>query len=187
MTPEWLTAYASSASLLVIALTAYAALRQMRHLRSGNQVAALLPLIEKYEDPGVADSLQYVISGQLAADLRDPATRAGIVTIPMDGPAARGRSALNFYEMIGALVVGGVVDFELVARYFRLPSDVWMRAEDFLALARRSRGDEVYENLEAMVALEARWQRRRGTTSLFPGHLPRQRLVDRYAEADEPV
>ena len=45
----WLTAVSSIATFLVIAVTAYAAVRQLRHVRSGNHVAALLTLTEKYQ------------------------------------------------------------------------------------------------------------------------------------------
>src|SRR5579864_7561059 len=103
MSPEWLAAFSSLATLFVIGLTAYAALRQISHLRSGNQVAALLPLTEKYQTPEIQDSLDYVI-GKLSSDLRDPAVREGLRARPVSGPARQANKVFNFYESVGALV-----------------------------------------------------------------------------------
>jgi hypothetical protein len=159
------------ATLLVVAITAYAALRQMRHMRSGNQVAALLPLIEQYRSEEIVRSQQYVL-GQMQFDLEDEANRRGVMAIPTVGPTRAALPLLNFYESCGALVNAGVIDLELLLRYFTLPSEIWAIAEDSIALARLTRGDEVFENFEAMVALEQRFAARRGT-SLYPKNLPR--------------
>ena len=183
MTPEWLTTFSSIATLLVVAVTAFAAIRQIRHMRAANQVAAFLPLTDEFTDDDVRESLNYLLS-TLKADLEDPQTRAGLMTTPISGPARRALPALNFYERLGVLVVARVVDLELVLRYFSaLPSEVWLIAEDYIAILRRTLGNEVLENLEALVVLENQWALRHGT-SLFPPRLERLPLQDRYADAD---
>lgn len=166
----WISGAASIATLIVVAITAYAALRQMRHMRSGNQVAALLPLIAEYRSPEVSESLNYVLSA-LASDLRDPQARSGVTAVPATGPARKAMKAINFYESVGAMVCARVLDLELVMRYFILPSDMWSVSQDYVALSRRSRGPEVFENFEAMVALEQRYAALHGT-SLYPKGLP---------------
>lgn len=180
MVPEWVTAYASLATLLVVAITAYAALRQIRHLRSGNQVAALLPLIEHYDS--VLESLRYVRS-DLARDLDDPEVRIQLATLPRSGPAARALPALNFYEKLGALVVPGTIDLQVALRYFDLPSDLWAKSTRCIAIVRRAGGDAVLENFEAMAQLERAYTAKHGS-SLFPRHLSRWPLEDTDAEAD---
>ena len=180
MTPEWLTAYASIATLLVVAITAYAALRQIRHLRSGNQVAALLPLIEQYEL--VRASLRYIRS-DLAKDLEDPAARVALATLPRSGAAAQALPGLNFYEKLGALVVPGTIDLEVALRYFDLPSDLWEKSARCIAIVRRSGGDEVLENFEALAQLERSYIAKHGS-SLFPRYLSRLPLDDADAETD---
>lgn len=167
----WVSGAASLATLVVVAITAYAALRQMRHMRSGNQVAALLPLIAEYRSAEVSESLNYVMSG-LANDLRDQQARGGVSAIPATGPARKAMKAINFYESVGAMICARVLDLELVMRYFILPSEMWAIAEDYIALSRRTRGPEVFENFEAMVALEQKYAARHGT-SLYPSGLPR--------------
>ena len=171
MTSDWISAAASLATLVVVAITAYAAIRQMRHMRSGNQVAALLPLIEQYRSPELQASQQYVLR-QLNEDLKDPDNREGVVAIPTIGPCRAALPVMNFYESCGALVCARVIDLELLLRYFMLPSDIWQVAGSYVILTRQSRGDEVFENLEAMVAMELRFAKRHGT-SLYPKDLPR--------------
>jgi hypothetical protein len=171
VSPEWLAAVSSLATLFVIGLTAYAAMRQISHLRSGNQVAALLPLTEKYQTPEVQDSLDYVI-GRLNSDLRDPAVRAGVIARPSAGPARQAKEIFNFYESVGALVCAHALDLQLVLRYFTLPSEMWETGGNFIALTRSTRGNEVFENFEALVAMQLAYEKRHGT-SLYPRGLPR--------------
>jgi hypothetical protein len=179
---EWLTAAASVATLLVVAVTAYAALRQIKHLRSGNQVAALLPLAEEYQAPNIQNSMNYVL-GSLRSDLNDPVVRAGVTAVPAEGLARQALPCFNFYESVGALVGAGALDLELVLRYFLLPSDLWEIGLDYIALSRRSRGPEVFENLEALVAMEREYAKRHGT-SRYPAGLPHLDVPDRWAPED---
>jgi len=174
MSPEWLAAASSLATLFVIGLTAYAAMRQMSHLRSGNQVAALLPLTEKYQTPEIQESLDYVI-GKLNSDLQDPTVRAGLLARPSSGPARQANKIFNFYESVGALVCARALDLQLVLRYFTLPNEMWETGKDFIALTRSTRDNEVFENFEALVAMQVAYEKRHGT-SLYPRGLPRMNV-----------
>lgn len=49
MSVQWLSAVASLVTLLLIAASAGAALMQMRHMRSANQIIALTEVREKFE------------------------------------------------------------------------------------------------------------------------------------------
>lgn len=183
MSAEWLTAVSALATLFVIGVTAYAALRQIRHMRSGNQVAALLPLTEKYQTAELQESQQYLLSGALSRDLQDSDTRRGAESVPAFGAARKAMAILNFYESVGALVTARVLDIDLVLRYFTLPSDIWMISSDYIAITRRKRGPDVFENLEALVALERRYTAKRGS-SLYPNGLPRIPVTDSFALED---
>ncbi len=174
MSPEWVGAASSLITLFVIGVTAYAAMRQMAHLRAGNQVAALLPLTEKYQTPEIQQSLDYAI-GKLKTDLQDPEIRAGVAARPASGPARQAQNIFNFYESVGALVCAHALDLQLVLRYFTLPSEMWEFGGDYIALARSTRGDEVFENFEALVAMQLAYEKRHGT-SLYPRGLPRVKV-----------
>lgn len=186
MSPEWVAAASALATLFVIGVTAYAGLRQIRHMRSGNQVAALLPLTEKYQTAEMQESLQYVLSGAVSRDLQDREVRRGAESIPSSGASRKAMDILNFYESVGALVTARVLDIDLVLRYFTLPSDMWERSSDYIAITRRRRGPDVFENLEALVALERRYTAKHGS-SLYPKHLPRIPLTDPFAAEDGAV
>lgn len=186
MSPEWVAAASALATLFVIGVTAYAGLRQIRHMRSGNQVAALLPLTEKYQTAEMQESLQYVLSGAVGRDLQDREVRRGAESIPSSGASRKAMDILNFYESVGALVTARVLDIDLVLRYFTLPSDMWERSSDYIAITRRRRGPDVFENLEALVALERRYTAKHGS-SLYPKHLPRIPLTDPFAAEDGAV
>ena len=186
MSPEWVAAASALATLFVIGVTAYAGLRQIRHMRSGNQVAALLPLTEKYQTAEMQESLQYVLSGTVNRDLQDREVRRGAESIPSSGASRKAMDILNFYESVGALVTARVLDIELVLRYFTLPSDMWELSSDYIAITRRRRGPEIFENLEALVALERRYTAKHGS-SLYPKHLPRIPLTDPFAAEDGAV
>lgn len=186
MTAEWLTAASALATLFVIGVTAYAALRQIRHMRSGNQVAALLPLTDKYQTPEMQQSQQYVMSGGLKRDLQDRDARRGAQAIPQFGVTRKAMAILNFYESVGALVTARVLDIDLVLRYFTLPSDMWESSTEYIAVTRRKRGPDVFENLEALVALERRYTAKRGS-SLYPKHLPRIAVADSFALEDAAI
>ena len=51
MSPEWVTAASAGLTLLVIAITAFAALRQMAHMRVGNQVALFTTYNTEWDSP----------------------------------------------------------------------------------------------------------------------------------------
>ena len=96
MSPEWVAAASALATLFVIGVTAYAGLRQIRHMRSGNQVAALLPLTEKYQTAEMQESLQYVLSGAVSRDLQDREIRRGAESIPASGTSRKAMDILIF-------------------------------------------------------------------------------------------
>ena len=181
MSAEWLSAASLLATLVVVTVTAYAALRQMRHMRSANQVAALLPLIEEYQNKEISDAERYLF-GQLAKDLESPENRAGVISVPATGPTREVAPLLNFYESCGALVLADVVDFELLLRYFLLPSEVWTFAQDYIELSRVTRGNEAFENIEALVMMEQKYAARHGI-SMYPKGLPRIPPRHRYPES----
>ncbi len=119
--------------------------------------------------------------GPMREDILRPDVREGIIAIPTFGPAAKAKALLNFYESVGALVTARVLDLELILRYFTLPSEIWEISKDYIRLTRRKRGDEIFENLEALVVLEQRYAQRHGT-SRYPRGLPHIELPDRWPE-----
>jgi hypothetical protein len=181
MTPEWINAGASLMTLLVVALTAYAALQQMRHLRTGNQTAALLELVREQRDEQYQSSRDYVY-GRLASDLEDPVVRAAIDGPVWSGPTRQALRFLQFYEELGALVFANALELGLVLRYFQAADD-WRRVEAFVLVFRRKRGPSVWEMFEALGMAEAQYIAKHGDT-WYPSGVLRTSAVDRWLEID---
>src|SRR5215472_3008813 len=67
----WSTIFAG-ATFVVIAATAVAALVQLRHMRAGNQLNALLTLMEMWETPEMQGHIRYAHT-TLQEKIKDPA------------------------------------------------------------------------------------------------------------------
>lgn len=78
MTAEYLTALSALGTLLVITVSAIAALIQLRHIRSANQLAGVLRYTEWWESPQMQSAIKYV-NEELAARLRDPEYRGELL------------------------------------------------------------------------------------------------------------
>jgi hypothetical protein len=74
MSLELVNTLATFGTFVVIAATAIAAIVQLRHARSSNQIAALNELRETMESPDFREA-QHFIQTQLSAKLQDPAFR----------------------------------------------------------------------------------------------------------------
>jgi hypothetical protein len=74
MSLELANTLATLGTFVVIAATAIAALLQLRHARSSNQIAALNELRETTETPAFLEASHFV-QGGLSAKLQDPAFR----------------------------------------------------------------------------------------------------------------
>ncbi len=181
MTPEWINAGAALLTFLVVAATAYAALQQMRHLRTGNQTAALLDLTREQRDTLYQVSQTYVYT-QLAHDLEDAESRAGLTGSAWTGPTREALRFLQFYEELGALVFSGALELGLVLRYFQAADD-WRRVESLVLVLRRQRGPSAWEMFEALGMAEAQYVAKHGDT-WYPNGIPRTSAVDPWLAVD---
>ncbi|HMD01812.1 MAG TPA: hypothetical protein VKG44_02490, partial [Candidatus Baltobacteraceae bacterium] len=80
MSLELLNTIASVATVTIVAATALAALIQLRHLRAGNQIHALISIGDKLDSREFTDALTLSSSG-LASALAEPAFRTYEVAI----------------------------------------------------------------------------------------------------------
>ena len=120
MTPEWLTAIASIGTFVVIAATALAALIQLRHMRSSNQIVALNNIWQTASSRDFLEASDY-ITQRLPQLIDDPEMRrkiAGATSFTGLEEMAPVRLIANFFEAFGGFVKAGIVDE-------RLALDVW--------------------------------------------------------------
>lgn len=167
---EWVTTIVPVVTLLVVAATAYAALRQIGHLRTANETLAFLELNKAANTPQFEQSRRYV-HWQLSKDIDDPVMRQ-LYLQPQDGdrgPIARAAPYCDFFEEVGGLVFTGAINLEIVMRSFDFEY-AWKDGRALARLERQHRGGDprIYEMFEALAMTQRQYRERRGTSSFYP-------------------
>jgi hypothetical protein len=189
MTSEWLapaglSALAETGTLVVICASVIAALIQLRHIRAGNQLQALISLEHDFRAPELQAALTYV-QAQLAEQLEDPAYRGQLEAIGFVDPALHPEMiACNWLNEMGTLVKRGLVSEDTFMDLFaRLIVHCWRQVSPAVAIMRRSRGSAQYHDFEYLAARAAAWLKR-NPQGMSPHAFTRTPLPDRWAEMD---
>ncbi|HET7815177.1 MAG TPA: hypothetical protein VFL13_12475 [Candidatus Baltobacteraceae bacterium] len=188
MTLELVNTLATCATFVVIAVTATAAIVQLRHMWAGNQIAAFNELRQAFESPNLAAAHKY-IDTQLHRDLEDPAFRYAIAhrSARTGESHAAVKHLLNighFFETMGLLVKSNLVPSELVLATW---SDVivwcWKQLVPVTWIFRNRQDPVASENFEYIAVLAARW-RQEHPSGTYPANMPRLPLEYPWADAD---
>ena len=149
---------------MVIAGTAIAAIVQLRHARSSNQIEALAELREGTENPEMRSAERFVLHG-LSEKLKDPGFRYQLanqeaMTAETQSSWSDIRRVSNFFENVGALVKSGLADKGLVLDIFSTQVLMnWERLTPVVAIRRQSRGDNaIWESFEYLAVLSQDWE-----------------------------
>ena len=185
---ELINTFVTLGTFVVIAATAIAAIVQLRHARSSNHIVALNELRETAETPDFQAAL-YFVQGELSGKLQDPAFRYQIATRSARSDETRPLFAKinaigNYYENLGVLVKTGLVDREPVLQLWAgIVAQSWENLAPIAAIARRGRGDLVWENFEYLTVLACDWTAAhpKGT---YPASVRRIDLKDEWLDAD---
>jgi hypothetical protein len=176
MSPEWVTAAASGATLVVVAITAFAALRQMGHMRAGNQVALFTAYNTEWDSPEFSTAFAFV--RRLSAEKIDQETLAAIATGSFPGEYHQIRLIANFFEDIGAFVQAGILPKELVCMlYSQNIKDSWRALSPivtFTRFARKTPG--IWEHFEYLAIVSDDFDAKH-PNGIFP-HGVRRMAVD---------
>jgi hypothetical protein len=166
MSLELVNTLATFGTFVVIAATALAALVQLRHARSSNQIEALAEMRQEAASSEMMPALRFV-RFDLSEKLKDPAFRyqmANPRTLTEANMMARiyvSRVA-NYYDGMGALVKSGLADKNLVLdnSYSTVGAlTMWNQLNPVIALLRQALGDpSCYENFEYLIALAQDWK-----------------------------
>lgn len=165
MSLELVNTLASLATVVIIFATAIAAIVQLRHMRTSNQIMALLTIGERFDSPSYVDAY-LLVDRKLESALEDPLFRAYEIahaknqTLPEIDPAllAVRRAAVligNMYDELGLLVNNGIVDRKLfIYQYAPHIVEQWHRMEHYIAFVRQAQGNNtVWEMYECLVVL----------------------------------
>ena len=191
MSLELLNSITPLLTIVIVAATAVAALVQLKHLRAGNQISALMAIGEELSTGKFADAAD-LVRHRLAAAMEDPVYREYEVALTLNRPAPavpqdyvdiRRASVFvgNAYEQIGILVKSGIVDRDmLLDRYNWLVLLQWRRLEAVTALSRAVMGSTMaWENFEYLAVLSEDYlAKHQGGT--YPRGVRRMPLTNRW-------
>ncbi len=180
----WLSALAETGTLVVISASVLAALIQLRHIRAGNQLQALLSVERDFRAPELQYALMYV-QKTLPQRLEDPAYRRELEMIGFVDTAAHPEmTACNWLNEMGTLVKHGLVSEDTFMDLFaRLIVHCWRQVAPAIAIMRRRRGEFQYHDFEYLAVRAAAWLER-NPSGTFPHAFTRAPLPDRWREID---
>ena len=167
---DLINSVAALATVAIVAAAAVAALVQLRHLRAGNQIHALLTVGEKLNSREFKDALTLANSG-LEAALEDPRYRAYEISIwrRLPPPADVDQKFIdmhhavvlvgNTFEELGLIVRNRIVDPTMfVDNYCGVALGAWKVLEKFTALGRAAMETDIgWENFEYLAVLSEDW------------------------------
>jgi hypothetical protein len=192
MSLELANTFATFGTFVVIAATAIAALVQLRHARSSNQIEALAEMRQEAASSEMMPALRFV-RFDLSEKLKDPAFRYQMVnprTLTEENMMARiyiSRVA-NYYDGMGALVKSGLADKDLVLdnSFATLGAiTMWNQLNPVIALLRQALDDRsYYENFEYLIALAQDWKAAHPNGN-YPAGVRRLDLNYPWLEADK--
>jgi Domain of unknown function (DUF4760) len=190
MSAEWVTAIATVGTFLVIAASAIAALIQLRHLRGGNQIAAITGFREALDEPDIADAMYFGL-WELPERLQNPEVRRALLARDWSGVPPEYRrlaKVANLFENMGVLVKNGVIHPNIMC-------DLWSHTvvRNWKAMCpvihnRRQllHNPSVNENFEYIAALAARWMEAH-PLGAYPKNAPRMPSTEVWPELSEHV
>jgi len=185
MSLELVNTFGTLLTVTIIAATAIAAMVQLRHLRAGNQINAMLSISNQFDAKEFRDALT-LVQHTLDAALEDPAYREYLTARNRRTPlpavseeyrelADATRLVGNTYEELGILVKNGIVEHDLfLDRYAWVITQVWNRMTRATAFTRATTGnDAIWENFEYLTVLS---QDSLGRGSTYPEGVRRLQL-----------
>ncbi len=171
-------------TLVIFAGTAIAALVQIRHLRTSNELDALLRITEQLRAEALQDAFDFVQS-ELDAKIADPAYRKDLGQRGyVDARRHPEMTVCNWFNEVGTLVKNRLIDERTFLDIFaRLVRYYWGRLSPVVAVMRRERGPGQFENFEYLAMLAERWQSLH-PNGAYPRNAARLTLVDAWREID---
>jgi hypothetical protein len=176
MSLELLNTLGTLITVAIIAATAIAAMVQLRHLRAGNQINAMLSISNQFDEKEFRDAFSVVVE-KAESTLDDPAYREYVVSVLRHQPvpamtketldvAAAIRLVANTYEELGILVKNGIVDKTLfLDRYAFVILRTWRRMEGTVAWTRAVADQtSIWENFEYLTVLSEDYMREHPTS-----------------------
>ena len=169
----------------MIAATSIAAIIQLRHIRHGNELQTVMALRTLRDSPQIEAAFEFV-ANDLAACLERPQFRAELEASKPPNRAVHLECTLwDYFEHVGSYVKFRLIDADLYLD-FANPERYWNFSAEAMAIYRRNRGPQVYENFEYLVVLSQEWDKRHPHGS-YPKNARRLQLPDPEQSKDVPI
>lgn len=153
MPAEWVTAIATVFTALVIGASALAALLQIRHMRTGNQISAYNECRETMESADFREALAF-IRNEIPGQLADPQTVSAIVESALREQYAGIRLVANLFESMGLFVKVGMMDERIACELWSgIVVTAWENLRPLTAELRKRFGPGIWVNFEYMAVL----------------------------------
>jgi hypothetical protein len=175
---------ATIGTFFVIMATAIAALYQLRHSVAKNQLQAFMSILQDFRGAELQEALRYV-QGYLDQKMHDPDYRDELARIGfIDSRAHPEMTVLNWFNEMGTLIKNQIVDPDVFFDHFaRLINQYWKLLAPVVAILRRRRGPQQYQNFEYLAVLAQRWMKTH-PHGVFPKNVPHLEPQDVWLEAD---
>lgn len=181
MSLELWSTIASVGTFVVITATAIAAVVQLIHIRSSNQIAILTDFRGETQNPEFREAEVFIRS--IDEKLDDPAFRALFTQEPLPASLWGYLRVVRLYETLGAFVKRGVLDADLVCDLWApVVAAAWENTARATVVARRTRGPAMMENFEYLALLARRHMARHPTS--YPKNEPRIAPQDPWVKDD---
>ncbi len=175
-----LSAISTFVTMIVIAASAIAAVFQLRHMRAGNAISGFLGFMDKWSSPQAREHANYVFSGELDRKLIDPTYRAELGSPIIDRLAHPEVQYLDFWESLGGMLkLGYIADETVMESGGPTAIRAWQKLMPVVAIIRRKRGPQAYDNFEYLVSRAMIWESKH-PDGLFPRNTPHLPVVDPF-------
>jgi hypothetical protein len=180
---ELITTLSNVITLLILVGGVVAATVQFRHVRTSNELAAVLAIDRSFAEPDLQGALTYV-QDRLPEKLAQAPYRSELAARGYVDPVTHPEMAVcNWFNETGTMVAGDFLDEDLFFdSYGRLVDYYWRLLEPAIALLRRERGPDQYASFEDLARRAERWRdnHRAGIYSRA-GRMP---ITDPWADID---
>ena len=159
MTLEVWNTVAAIGTFVVITASAIAALVQLRHLRTSNQLSGLISVFDMLQDPSVRELVNFV-RHDLAERMKDDEFRASLMEIPIDRRKHPELYLCDMYNHIGSFVRSGLIDERtyLQTDWYNV-NLYWGLLAEVVEISRSNR-PHLFENFEYLASRARAWVRR---------------------------
>jgi hypothetical protein len=181
MSLELLNTIAAMGTFLVIAGTAIAALVQLRHMRSNNELAALVGIGQATIPPDIVLNGARIAQTEMEQRMADPAYREMIVSSRVDPQKCPELYLCLFFEEIGTFLKAKLISESTLLEWSGgAYSRYWDLLQGPIALTRR-RLPWAFQNFEYLAMRARKWIAEHPNGTYPPGE-PRLAVVDRWTD-----